>query len=34
MPEAETGAPPRIQPQGMADYLGVMSKSVFQSGIS
>ena len=27
-------APARIQPQGLNDYLDVMSKSVFQSGLS
>ena len=27
-------APARIQPRGLADYLEVMSKAVFQSGIS
>ena len=27
-------APQRIQPSGLADYLEVMSKSVFQTGIS
>src|SRR5688572_826949 len=27
-------APPQIQPQRLGDYLDVMSKSVFQSGIS
>lgn len=27
-------APKRIQPKGLADYLEVMSKSVFQTGIS
>ena len=27
-------APPRIRPKGLADYLEVMTKSVFQSGIS
>ena len=27
-------APPRIRPKGLADYLEVMTKAVFQSGIS
>lgn len=27
-------APPRIEPKSLADYLEVMSKSVFQTGIS
>lgn len=30
----EQGAPERIDPQTLGDYLEVMSKSVFQSGIS
>jgi 3-methyladenine DNA glycosylase Tag len=30
----EKGAPPQVSPKGLADYLEVMSKSVFQSGIS
>lgn len=30
----EKGAPPQIRPKGLADYLNVMSKSVFQSGMS
>jgi len=34
MSEREHGAPPQIKPSGLADYLDVMSKSVFQSGIS
>ena len=28
------GAPDQIQPQGLADYLEVMTKAVFQSGMS
>ena len=28
------GAPPRIEPKGLSDYLEVMTKAVFQSGIS
>ena len=31
---AERGAPERIDPQSLSDYLEVMTKSVFQSGIS
>ena len=37
MPEPqapEYGAPPQIEPQSLSDYLDVMSKSVFQSGMS
>ena len=30
----EYGAPPQIEPQSLGDYLDVMSKSVFQSGMS
>jgi hypothetical protein len=30
----EYGAPPQIEPQSLRDYLDVMSKSVFQSGMS
>ena len=30
----EQGAPERIDPQTLGDYLEVMSKLVFQSGIS
>jgi len=33
MPE-EQGAPPQVQVQSLNDYLEVMSKAVFQSGIS
>ncbi len=32
--EQEYGAPPQIEPQALGDYLEVMSKSVFQSGMS
>ena len=32
--EQEMGAPPQIEPNGLSDYLDVMSKSVFQSGMS
>ncbi|MDA0350678.1 MAG: DNA-3-methyladenine glycosylase I [Chloroflexi bacterium] len=32
--ESEYGAPPRIKPKRLGDYLDVMSKSVFQSGMS
>jgi 3-methyladenine DNA glycosylase Tag len=28
------GAPPRIEPKGLADYFEVMTRAVFQSGIS
>jgi DNA-3-methyladenine glycosylase I len=28
------GAPPQVKPKGLADYLEVMTKAVFQSGIS
>lgn len=31
---AEYGPPERIEPQSLGDYLEVMSKSVFQSGMS
>jgi DNA-3-methyladenine glycosylase I len=34
MAEHAHGAPPQIRPQRLADYLEVMSKAVFQSGIS
>jgi 3-methyladenine DNA glycosylase Tag len=34
MSERERGAPPQIKPAGLADYLDVMSKAAFQSGIS
>jgi DNA-3-methyladenine glycosylase I len=34
MPKREKGAPPQIKPKRLGDYLEVMSKSVFQSGIS
>jgi DNA-3-methyladenine glycosylase I len=34
MAERERGAPPQIKPAGLADYLDVMSKAAFQSGIS
>ena len=30
----EYGAPPQVEPQSLSDYLDVMSKSVFQSGMS
>jgi len=33
-PPDEKGAPPQIEPQGLGDYLEVMSRSVFQTGIS
>jgi DNA-3-methyladenine glycosylase I len=33
-PEREYGAPPQIKPKRLGDYLEVMSKSVFQTGIS
>jgi 3-methyladenine DNA glycosylase Tag len=32
--EQEYGAPPQIKPKKLDDYLDVMSKSVFQSGMS
>lgn len=32
--EQEMGAPPQIKPKRLGDYLDVMSKSVFQSGMS
>jgi DNA-3-methyladenine glycosylase I len=32
--EDDVEAPERIEPRGLADYLEVMSKSVFQTGIS
>jgi DNA-3-methyladenine glycosylase I len=32
--EREYGAPPQIKPKRLGDYLEVMSKSVFQTGIS
>jgi 3-methyladenine DNA glycosylase Tag len=32
--EQEYGAPPQIKPKRLGDYLDVMSKSVFQSGMS
>ena len=31
---AEHRAPRQIQPRGLGDYLEVMSKAVFQTGIS
>ena len=37
MPDPQTpeyGAPPQIKPQSLRDYLDVMSKSVFQAGMS
>ena len=34
MPRREKGAPPQIKPKRLGDYLEIMSKSVFQSGIS
>src|SRR5262245_21328122 len=34
MPTAEGHAPQQIKPKALADYLEVMSKSVFQSGMS
>ncbi len=34
MPKREKGAPPQIKPKVLGDYLDVMSKAVFQSGIS
>ena len=34
MPKREKGAPAQITPKRLGDYLEVMSKSVFQSGIS
>jgi DNA-3-methyladenine glycosylase I len=33
-PSREKGAPKQIQPRQLADYLEVMSKAVFQSGMS
>lgn len=32
--DSDAGAPQRVKPKALADYLDVMSKSVFQSGIS
>lgn len=32
--EREMGPPPQVKPEGLADYLEVMSKAVFQSGMS
>jgi DNA-3-methyladenine glycosylase I len=34
MPKREKGAPPQITPKRLGDYLEIMSKSVFQTGIS
>ena len=34
MPPREKGAPDQIKPTHLGDYLSVMSKSVFQSGMS
>jgi 3-methyladenine DNA glycosylase Tag len=34
MPASEMSAPPQITPKRLGDYLDVMSKAVFQSGIS
>ena len=34
MPASEGRAPQQIKPKALADYLDVMSKSVFQSGMS
>jgi 3-methyladenine DNA glycosylase Tag len=34
MPRREKGAPPQIKPKRLGDYLEVMSKAVFQSGMS
>ncbi len=34
MPEREYGAPEQIQPTHLGDYLEVMSKAIFQTGIS
>ncbi len=34
MPEREHGAPQKIEPKSLGDYLEVMSKAVFQTGIS
>lgn len=34
MPPSEPHAPEQIKPKSLADYLDVMSKAVFQSGIS
>ncbi len=34
MPPRERGAPDQIRPKHLGDYLSVMSKSVFQSGMS
>lgn len=34
MPQREKGAPDQIRPKHLGDYLSVMSKSVFQSGMS
>lgn len=35
MPDDQAyGAPPQIKPKGLGDYLDIMSKSVFQSGMS
>lgn len=33
-PPDEKGAPPRIEPKRLGDYLEVMSKAVFQTGMS
>ena len=34
MPQSEPGAPTQIKPKRLGDYLDVMSKSVFQGGLS
>src|SRR3972149_1054973 len=34
MEEASKQGPPKIQPRSLADYLEVMSKAVFQTGMS
>ncbi len=34
MPEPDYGAPQKIQPRNLGDYLEVMSKAVFQSGMN
>ena len=34
MPPRERGAPDQIRPTHLGDYLAVMSKAVFQSGMS
>src|SRR6266566_2076984 len=34
VPEEHPGAPEQIEPKGTADYLEVMSRAIFQTGIS